>query len=592
MWFARVIFVLWRLFPVYDRVLALLRPPSDCWRSFPSPTTHHSPPTTGAEYKSKRISLAQKYGVQKKIRQHHRKERKLAKKGVHKKTLKKDPGIPNLYPFKEQLLASIEEFRQKKEEEKRSLRDKHMHDVQSEANEKDEQYEQEQQEQEQQEQQPIGSSERDNTSRAYYREFRKVVDAADVVLQVLDARDPTGSRCTEIEQMVQSNPKKKLVLVLNKIDLVPRENVEAWLRYLRQFFPTVAFKASTQQQRGTRAQRALSFANPTAAALGADALLNLLKNYSRSHEMKASISVGIVGYPNVGKSSLINSLKRVRAVGVSSTPGFTKQTQEVILDKNLKLIDTPGIVFAAARGTADADIILRNAVKVEQIVDPIPPVEAIVRRCGAKLSELYTIAGFQTTAEFLVLVAQKRGKLSKGGVLDLEATARSVITDWNTGKIKFFTQPPEIVRGPAEVVSELAPELDLDSFLSELQPVRAIQVDPSEIPSVELNPERLFLVDAPKPAPALAPAPAPALSATARLAMSQEHKAKGKRDTDDANPQHGRDVKRAQKKQRKDARRGESALERGIDALSAVSLGGDTYSFNDYYREDLPIDQL
>ncbi len=68
-------------------------------------------------------------------------------------------------------------------------------------------------------------------------------------MKVLDARDPLGCRCARVEEAVlQSGGKKKLVLVLNKIDLVPREVVEAWLKYLRNEFPTVAFKASTQVQ--------------------------------------------------------------------------------------------------------------------------------------------------------------------------------------------------------------------------------------------------------------------------------------------------------------------------------------------------------
>lgn len=65
--------------------------------------------------------------------------------------------------------------------------------------------------------------------------------------QVLDARDPLGCRSARVEQAVlESGGRKKLVLVLNKIDLVPREVVEAWLKHLRNEFPTVAFKASTQ----------------------------------------------------------------------------------------------------------------------------------------------------------------------------------------------------------------------------------------------------------------------------------------------------------------------------------------------------------
>lgn len=86
--------------------------------------------------------------------------------------------------------------------------------------------------------------------KSYYREFRKVVDAADVLIQVLDARDPLGCRCPQLEDIIMASGKnKKLVLLLNKVDLVPKEIVQKWLKYLRNQFPTVAFKASTQNQK-------------------------------------------------------------------------------------------------------------------------------------------------------------------------------------------------------------------------------------------------------------------------------------------------------------------------------------------------------
>jgi len=181
---------------------------------------------------------------------------------------------------------------------------------------------------------------KDPSKRAYYKEFRKVIDAADVILEVLDARDPLGCRCPQIEQFIlKKDANKKIILVLNKIDLVPSEVVEQWLKYLRSEFPAIAFKCSTQTQRQNIAQNSIStnLASDdllkSAECLGADTLLQLLKNYSRNLNLKTAITVGIIGYPNVGKSSLINSLKRAKVVGVGATPGFTKSAQEIHLEK-------------------------------------------------------------------------------------------------------------------------------------------------------------------------------------------------------------------------------------------------------------------
>ena len=95
-----------------------------------------------------------------------------------------------------------------------------------------------------------GKADVENTKRAYYRELRKIVETADVVLVVLDARDPLGCRPVEVERYIMNlDPNKRIVLVLNKIDLVPKDNVTAWVKYLRRELPTVAMKCSTQQQK-------------------------------------------------------------------------------------------------------------------------------------------------------------------------------------------------------------------------------------------------------------------------------------------------------------------------------------------------------
>ena len=74
-----------------------------------------------------------------------------------------------------------------------------------------------------------------------------------MVLEVLDARDPAGSRVQQLEAAIHSQPGKKLVLVLNKADL-PRANLEAWLKHLRREHPAIAFKSSTQTQSSRLAQ--------------------------------------------------------------------------------------------------------------------------------------------------------------------------------------------------------------------------------------------------------------------------------------------------------------------------------------------------
>ncbi|KAK1315085.1 hypothetical protein QJS10_CPA06g00485 [Acorus calamus] len=276
-----------------------------------------------------------------------------------------------------------------------------------------------------------------------------------------------------ISGSAKSHVPREMIVTCHSLssDLVPREAVEKWLKYLREEFPAVAFKCSTQQQRSNlgwkAAKKAAKPSNilQTSDCLGAETLLKLLKNYSRSHELKKSITVGIVGLPNVGKSSLINSLKRSHAVNVGATPGLTRTMQEIQLDKNVKLLDCPGVVMirASDNGTSVA---LRNCKKIEKLDDPISPVKEILELCPAeKLMSLYKLPSFSTVDEFLQRVATVRGKLKKGGVVDVEAAARIVLHDWNEGKIPYYTFPPVRNQGEtfeAAILSELGKEFSVD----------------------------------------------------------------------------------------------------------------------------------
>ena len=299
--------------------------------------------------------------------------------------------------------------------------------------------------------------------------------------------------------MVLSNYRKKLVYVLNKSDLVPCDVLAEWLRFLRQNHPAIPFKSNTQNQKGnlgrgsgkvssnSSSSASITSGNSTitntntSKAVGVDELVGLLKNYARvdgDAQAKAAIAVGIVGFPNVGKSSLINSLTRNRALGVSSTPGFTKNMAEVILDKNIRLLDSPGIVFESGESTAVA---LRNCINVESMDDVISPVQGILDRCPQHyLMQLYSIPRFKEkdALSFLALLAKYQGKLKKGGVPNTEAAARTVLHDWNTGKIKFYCKAPSLkttsgkgktsksIEKEGKIVNEFTDELDIDQMAS------------------------------------------------------------------------------------------------------------------------------
>lgn len=126
------------------------------------------------------------------------------------------------------------------------------------------------------------------TSRRLWGELYKVIDSSDVIVQVLDARDPQGTRCKQIEKFLkEEKPHKQLILVLNKCDLVPVWVTQRWVTILSEEVPTLAFHASIK--------------NP----FGKGSLIDLLRQFSKLHSDKKQISVGFIGYPNVGKRYFI-----------------------------------------------------------------------------------------------------------------------------------------------------------------------------------------------------------------------------------------------------------------------------------------------
>jgi len=442
--------------------------------------------------KSKRISTKTRVKIEKKVREHNRKKRKEAKKNP-KKGKRKDPGIPNSLPFKDEVIKEMEAVKEKKDQERQKKKDRQKKNRERLQNQKrnlasvmrdgekaqaayDKQVDNSKTKLEEELLKVKTSAE--SSRKTFYKEFHKVVEAADVILEVLDARDPLGSRCREMEAAVRSaGGVKKVILVLNKIDLVPKENVQAWLKHLRLELPAVAFKASTQEQKDRLKQSKIDYfvANDevlkSSYCLGADVLMKLLKNYCRETEM--SINVGVVGFPNTGKSSIINSLKRSRVCDVGSVPGITRAMQGVQLDKHIKLLDSPGVVMATA--TSDVAAVLRNVVKVEDVEDPVPCVEAILSRCQKVQMQLqYNLPEFGGPGEFLQLLAIRTGKLRKGGVPDVNKAARALLKDWNSGKITYYTAPPEKedsknteIHVGASIVTGFSKEFDINDICQE-----------------------------------------------------------------------------------------------------------------------------
>ncbi|PIO75241.1 GNL3L/Grn1 putative GTPase [Teladorsagia circumcincta] len=299
---------------------------------------------------SKRQSCAKRYKIEKKVRDHNRKVKRETKKLGHKKKKEKIITVPKSCPFKEEILVEAEKARERVKAEAEAKKGEAFEKQQEAKNAAPESFN------------PLN----DKTVKAYASEVRKMIESADIIIQVLDARDPLGSRSNSVEQQVISSG-KRLVLLLNK---------------------------------------------------------------------------------------------------------------EIELDKHIRLIDSPGVVLLSAKDLDPVEVALRNAIRVDNLMDPIAPVIAILRRCSKQTLMLhYSIPEFNSTEQFLALVARKLGRLKKGARPDTNAAAKHVLHEWNSGKLRYYTVPPEDTSSAsapetgvsAEIVSQFSKEFDIDGLDDDLK---------------------------------------------------------------------------------------------------------------------------
>lgn len=199
----------------------------------------------------------------------------------------------------------------------------------------------------------------------------------------------------------------------------------AWVKHLSKERPTLAFHASITN------------------SFGKGSLIQLLRQFSQLHKDRHQISVGFIGYPNTGKSSIINTLRKKKVCQVAPIPGETKVWQYITLMKRIFLIDCPGIVPPSSKDSEE-DILFRGVVRVEHVSHPEQYIPGILKRCKRQhLERTYEISGWKDSVDFIEMIARKQGRLLKGGEPDESGVSKQILNDFNRGKIPWFVPPPE-----------------------------------------------------------------------------------------------------------------------------------------------------
>lgn len=258
---------------------------------------------------------------------------------------------------------------------------------------------------------------------ASWSELAKMVSKSDVVLMVLDARDPLSTFSKKLEGIVRGKG-KELILVLNKCDLIQRSVAEEWKGYFSERGYAVVYTAAAKHMGTLRLRRTIRRVAPSLPTV-----------------------VGVAGYPKVGKSSLVNALKGKHSAPTSpypGSPGYTKRFQLYRIDKNILMIDSPGVIPIEG---GELERVLRGY-PPEKLPDPVNPAIQLINRvlkyAPNAIKEAYGIEEGEPL-RILEALAIKRGWFYKRTKEPLvEEAARAVIRDYHDGRIRFYISPRDI----------------------------------------------------------------------------------------------------------------------------------------------------
>lgn len=367
-----------------------------------------------------------------------------------------------------------------------------------------------------------------------WRQLWRVVERCDLIVQIVDARNPLFFRSIDLVKYVdelsdpENNKQKNNLLLVNKADMLTLNQRIEWAKFfIKRNINFVFFSAAKANEELERQLELLENQIEQVEEeeeeeevkddiheslnldkeilekiriLKIDELENLFieKSPKFEHDPKfpdRKLQIGLVGYPNVGKSSTINALVGSKKVSVSATPGKTKHFQTIHLSQDILLCDCPGLVFPNFAYT-NGELVCNGVLPIDQLREHIPPVSLVCQRIPKYFLEaMYGIhiqimkvedggnGLYPSASELLNAYARSRGYMTQGfGSADESRASRYILKDYINGKLLFVNPPPKFLDNGEMTILSLEEQRDFNKglyTLDHLPETRRSQIEKS-----------------------------------------------------------------------------------------------------------------